>query len=160
MGLGLLLPVPAAAAVPEAPAVPAMAQLAPAPLPFAPPVDAIVTDGWRPPSSAYGPGNRGWQYGTADGDPVRAAGAGTVTFAGHVGGVQAVTVTHRGGLRTSYTRLATVTVGLHDRVDLGATLGTAMTELHFGVRLGDRYVDPAVLFEPGALQYGARLRPL
>jgi hypothetical protein len=49
---------------------------------------------------------------------------------------------------------------LHDRVDLGDTLGTAMTELHFGVRLGDRYVDPAVLFEPGALQYGARLRPL
>ena len=166
LGLGLLLPAPPATASPATPpalsasaAVPPR-QLPPAPLTFRAPVDAAVNDGWRPPSTPYGPGNRGWQYATADADPVRAAGAGTVTFAGHVGGVQAVTITHRGGLRTSYTRLATRDVDLHDRVVVGEQIGTAMTDLHFGVRLGDRYIDPAVLFEAGALQYGARLRPL
>jgi murein DD-endopeptidase MepM/ murein hydrolase activator NlpD len=88
---------------------------------------------------------------------VAAAGAGTVTFAGQVGGELHVTVAHGGGLRTSYSFLATITVAVGDVVGVGAPVGTAGDSFHFGVRVGDRYVDPAVLFRPGALRERARL---
>ena len=126
---------------------------------FSPPVDAIVVDGYRPPSTPYGPGNRGWDYDTEPAAEVRAAGAGVVSFAGPVGGTFAVTVAHGGGLRTSYSYLADVAVRAGQHVDGGTVVGTTVDNLHFGVRLGDRYVDPAVLFQPGALRERARLLP-
>jgi murein DD-endopeptidase MepM/ murein hydrolase activator NlpD len=124
---------------------------------FAPPVDAPVSDGFRPPADPYGPGNRGWQFATAPGDVVSAAGDGTVSFAGPVGGSAAVTLTHVGGLRTTYSYLETVDVTEGDRVALGWRVGTAGEGFHFGVLLDGEYVDPAVLFRAGALRLGARL---
>lgn len=129
-------------------------------LDFREPVDAAITDGWRPPRTPYGPGNRGWQYGTVDGDDVVAAGGGTVTFAGPVGGVLALTILHRGGLRTSYTRLEELAVTRGEHVEPGQFIGTAMTEMHLGVRLHDDYIDPGLLFRVGGLQYGAVLVPM
>jgi murein DD-endopeptidase MepM/ murein hydrolase activator NlpD len=124
---------------------------------FVEPVDAEVVDGWRPPSTPYGPGNRGWEYDTAPGDVVSAAGDGTVTFAGPVGGSHAVTVAHVGGLTTTYSYLDAVDVTDGDRVRRGDRIATAGESTHFGVRLDGAYVDPAVLFRPGALRLGARL---
>jgi murein DD-endopeptidase MepM/ murein hydrolase activator NlpD len=124
---------------------------------FASPVDAPVSDGFRPPADPYGPGNRGWQFATVSGDVVAAAGDGMVSFAGPVGGSGAVTLTHVGGLRTTYSHLETVDVTEGDRVALGWRLGTAGEGFHLGVLLDGAYLDPAVLFRAGALRLGARL---
>ena len=45
----------------------------PAPVTYSPPVDAPVVDGFRPPATPYGAGNRGIDYATVPGTPVRAA---------------------------------------------------------------------------------------
>jgi murein DD-endopeptidase MepM/ murein hydrolase activator NlpD len=124
---------------------------------FSPPVDALVVDGWRPPAGPYAPGNRGWEYDTVDAAAVAAAGAGQVRFAGPVGGSHAVTVAHGGGLETTYSLLTGVEVAAGRQVSAGQTIGTAGERMHFGVRLRGDYVDPAVLFRPGALRVGARL---
>lgn len=125
---------------------------------YGPPVDAPVVDGYRPPSSPYGAGNRGWEYDTAPGAVVRAAGAGAVTFAGPVGGSFAVTVRHPDGRRTSYSYLTSVTVRAGDLVTRGDPVGLAGDRFHFGVRLGDTYVDPATLYR--ALRGRPRLVPI
>lgn len=117
--------------------------------PYAPPVDATVTDPFRPPATPYGPGNRGLEYATAPGTPARAIGAGTVTFAGRVAGRGVVTVQHPDGLRSSLTGLAEVRVAAGDRVGRGDVLGTTAAMLHLGVRRGDEYIDPAALFAHG-----------
>ena len=77
---------------------------------------------------------------------MRALGSGTVTFAGPVGGRLAVTVLHPDGRRSSLTGLAVLLVGTGDLVDRSTLLGLAGPGLHLGVREGDRYVDPALLF--------------
>jgi len=112
---------------------------------FAPPVDGPIVDHFRPPASAYGAGNRGVDFRTRPGDAVRAAADGVVVFAGPVGGSHHVVVLHDGGLRTSYSFLAAVEVGRGDRVRRGDLVGRAGPELHFGVRAGDRYLDPEPL---------------
>src|SRR5947209_18359858 len=61
---------------------------------YSPPVDAPVTDPFRPPSTPYGPGNRGIEYGTAANASIAAAADGVVTFAGVVAGRQWVTIRH------------------------------------------------------------------
>jgi murein DD-endopeptidase MepM/ murein hydrolase activator NlpD len=156
--------VAASLVVPLVPVPVAAARDVPAPvsgsLTFAPPVAAEISDGWRPPADPYGPGNRGWQYATVSGDIVTAAGDGSVTFAGQVGGSNAVTVAHVGGLRTTYSYLEAVDVTEGQRVTLGQRVGTAGEAFHFGVLLDGEYVDPAVLFRAGALRLGARLLPV
>lgn len=74
--------------------------------------------------------------------PVRAAAGGTVGFAGSVASVRYVVVDHPSGVRTTYGRLAVVVVGSGQRVTRGEVLGVAGGPLHFGVRRGDRYLDP------------------
>ncbi len=98
------------------------------------------------------------------GTAVRAANAGTVTFAGSVAGTLHVVVAHQGGLRTSASFLATVTVRRGQRVAHGDVIGTTgngpdehVGVLHFGLRVGDRYVDPMVLFVPSDLTRLIRL---
>jgi hypothetical protein len=117
---------------------------------YAPPVDAPVADAFRPPPHPFGAGNRGLEYDTAPGDAVVASAAGDVVFAGPVGGALHVTLRHDDGLRTSYSFLAGVEVGRGVRVERGDRLGTAGERLHFGVRAGDAYLDPASLFDATA----------
>jgi hypothetical protein len=112
---------------------------------FVAPVEGPVVDGWRPPATPYGPGNRGLDFATTEGEPVRASADGEVTFAGQVGGSLHVVVLHPGGLRTSYSFLATVAVRRGDDVRRGDIVGTAASSVHFGVRVGDDYVDPTAL---------------
>jgi triacylglycerol esterase/lipase EstA (alpha/beta hydrolase family) len=134
------LPRPAAAAAPG----PTAASVA-----YRPPVDAPITDGFRPPATPFGPGNRGVDYATTPGQPVVAAAPGTVTFAGPVGGSLHVVVLHADGIRTSYSFLASVAVHRGDQVGQGQPVGTAGPELHFGARNGDVYLDPLALLDGG-----------
>ncbi|HEX6237328.1 MAG TPA: M23 family metallopeptidase [Acidimicrobiales bacterium] len=113
---------------------------------YVPPVAAPAADPFRPPATPYGPGNRGIEYATSSGDEVRASAAGKVLFAGHVAGALHVTLGHADGVRTSYSFLASVEVARGQRVAQGDRLGTAGGRLHVGARIGDVYLDPAVLF--------------
>lgn len=110
---------------------------------YRPPVDAVVIDPFRAPATPWGPGNRGLEYATLLGSPVRAIGAGEVVFAGPVAGRLAVTVLHADGRRSSYSDLASVEVRFGDLLPRGAVVGHAGRTLHLGLREGDRYVDPA-----------------
>ena len=132
-----------------------------------PPVDGPVVRGFQAPAFAYGPGHRGIDFAATAGTPVRASGDGVVAFAGSVAGSLHVVVAHNGNLRTTYAFLAGVSVSAGDRVTRGQVVGTAGATgpgheaggLHFGVRLGDRYVDPQRLFAACDLTQLVRLIP-
>jgi len=111
------------------------------------PVDAPVVDRFRPPSAPWAPGNRGIDFATNPGTPVRAAADGRVTFAGAVGGRLHVVLLHADGIRTSYSFLRSIVVRPGDPVESGALVGTAGERVHFGARVGERYIDPSLLFE-------------
>jgi hypothetical protein len=118
------------------------------------PVDGAVVRPFEPPVHRYGAGHLGVDFRAAPGTPVRAAGPGEITVAGSVAGGLHVVVAHAGGLRTSYSFLATVTVHRGARVLAGDVIGTAGgtgtnhdgSVVHLGLRSGDEYVDPMVLF--------------
>lgn len=131
-----------------------------------PPVDAVVTRRFEAPSSNWGPGHRGVDYGVAAGTLIRAAAPGTVVFAGRVPGGSAVTIAHSGGLETTYSGLSEVSVARGDHVIEGTWVGRAGTShdgepgLHFGVKLHDGYVDPTDYFTDVAVGDAIRLAPL
>lgn len=106
---------------------------------------------FAPPSQPWLAGHRGVDLAAGPDAPVLAAAAGTVTFAGDVGGIPSVTVTHRGGLRTTYQPVvAEVAVGdavaagqvIGHRGDGGHCGGDAAC-VHIGLLRGDAYLDPA-----------------
>jgi murein DD-endopeptidase MepM/ murein hydrolase activator NlpD len=107
------------------------------------PVHGNVTDPFRQPGCSFCPGNRGIEYATAPGAAVIAAAGGVVTFAGPVAGVRYVVVDHGGGYRTTYGRLAAISVAVGSAVRAGQTVGAAGPATFFGLRLGEVYLDPA-----------------
>lgn len=113
---------------------------------YAPPVDAPVADPFRPPPEPWMAGNRGIEYATAPGTPVRAIGPGAVVFAGAVAGSLHVTILHPDGLRSSYSFLAAIRVRVGQRLRGGALVGVAGERFHVGVRRGRTYLDPASLW--------------
>jgi len=123
------------------------------------PVDAPVVDPFRPGPRPWSPQNLGLEYGTPPDVPVRATAAGTVTFAGRTPSGSWVTVAHADGLRTSYGPLATVAVRAGQAVPARAVLGTTAGRLHLGVRLGDVYLDPALVLAGWAPDVRLRLVP-
>ena len=133
------------------------------------PVDGGVVRAFVEPASEYAPGHRGVDLAALSGTPVRAAGAGTVTFAGDVAGALHVVVAHRNGLRTSYSFLADVAVRSGDVVTTATVVGhTGGTDadsghdvgvVHFGLRVGERYVDPMALFRHRDVRDLVRLVP-
>jgi murein DD-endopeptidase MepM/ murein hydrolase activator NlpD len=127
-------------------------------VPYRPPVDAPIVDHFRPPPAPWAAGNRGLEYRTRPGSPVRAAADGEVVFSGAVGGALHVVVLHADGIRTSYSFLRTVLVHRGDRVRQGELVGTAGAALHFGARVGDTYIDPAALLS-GTARPRVRLVP-
>jgi murein DD-endopeptidase MepM/ murein hydrolase activator NlpD len=122
-----------------------------------PPVSAPVADPFREPACRWCPGNRGLTYDVPAGTPVRAAAAGVVTFSGSVAGTYYLVVAHADGLRATYGELAGSPFDLGDVVVAGATVGPSAGGLHFGLRIGDHYVDPAPYL--GRLVERARLVP-
>jgi len=125
-----------------------------------------VVRGFQPPPRPWLAGHRGVDLLASPGAPVLAAGAGRVTFAGWVGGMPAVAVTHPDGRRTTYEPvLAAVVRG--EAVARGAILGRVSAGgshclprvcLHWGLRLGDSYLDPLSLV--GGAVSEVRLLPL
>jgi murein DD-endopeptidase MepM/ murein hydrolase activator NlpD len=122
-----------------------------------PPVVAPVADPFREPACQWCPGNRGIEYAVPTGTPVRAAAAGVVTFSGSVAGTFYVVVQHAEGVRATYGQLAGSHLGAGDVVVAGAIVGPSAGGLHFGLRVGERYVDPALFI--GRLVERARLVP-
>jgi len=121
-----------------------------------------------PPRTRYGPGHLGADLAAIPGSPVRAAGEGTVEFAGSVAGVRYVVVRHAGGVRTSYGFLRSVAVRRGQVVGQGAVVGTAGGTgenhdgrvVYIGLRMGGTYVDPMQLFAPVDLSERVRLAPV
>jgi len=132
-----------------------------------PPVDGPIVRHFVEPIATYAAGHRGVDFAAASGTPVRAANDGIVSFSGDVAGALHVVVAHEGGIRTSYSFLASATVRRGQPVRLGQVLGRAGGSgeghgagvLHFGVRVGNRYVDPMLLFQPRDLTLMVRLIP-
>ena len=137
-------------------AVTVLAGLAPpasaAPVTYVAPVEGTVVDGFRPPQNAYGPGNRGLTYRTAPGGAVRVSVSGRVTFAGQVGGALHVVIQHADGVRTSYSFLRSVQTRVGAVVRQGDRVGATASTFHFGARVGDAYLDPAILLAGGPAQ--------
>ncbi len=119
------------------------------PVTYVAPVSGEVTDPFRPPKQEYGPGNRGLTYKTTPGSAAKASAPGKVTFAGQVGGALHVVVQHDDGVRTSYSFLRSISVRAGRVVNQGEQVGTTDSSFHFGARIGDAYIDPAILLASG-----------
>jgi len=110
-----------------------------------------VDRAFDPPKVEYGAGHRGVDLPGSPGDPVRSVAPGTVTFAGEVGGVPVVTVSH-GRERSTY-QPVTAQVRVGDAVSAGDVIGVlegagshcAATCLHLGRLEDDTYLDPLEL---------------
>jgi peptidase M23-like protein/putative serine esterase DUF676 len=132
------------------------------------PVPGAVVNPFRAPLARFGPGHRGVDFAAAPGTPVRAANDGRVVFAGTVAGAQHVVVAHPNGIRTTYSYLVLIDVHTGLTVLKGQVIGVAGGRgeghgpgvLHFGARIGDRYIDPMLLFGPTDLTQLVRLVPV
>lgn len=158
LALAVLAPVPATAG-PGGADPPTVAAAWTAPLIG----DLSVSRRFEAPAHAYGPGHRGADLAGAPGTPVAAAGDGVVVFAGMVAGRPVVSIDHAGGLRTTYEPVDPVVAG-GQRVARGSPIGTLLPGhagcpadacLHWGLRLGETYLDPLLL-----LAVQVRLLPL
>jgi murein DD-endopeptidase MepM/ murein hydrolase activator NlpD len=125
---------------------------------YQPPVTAPIVDPFRAPACSYCPGNRGLEYQPVAGAVVIAAAGGTVTFSGVVAGVRYVVVDQVDGRTATYGRLAAALVTGGVAVLPGEPMGRTTTRFYFGLRQGDRYIDPAPFF--GVVRYRPRLIPV
>lgn len=155
-----MLPLALASAVllVAAPLLPAADSSGAPPAWVAPVGPAVLVAPFDPPPRPWLPGHRGVDLQAASGEPVRAAGAGQVTWAGPLAGRGVVVVAHDGGLRTTYEPVDAVVVeGEH--VEAGEVIGTLGDGdvhcghpthcLHWGLRRGRDYLDPWRLLHPG-----------
>ena len=132
-----------------------------------PPVDAAVSVVFTEPPHRFAPGHRGIDYAVPMGTPVRAAGAGMVTFAGRIGDVLAVTIAHEQGFESTYSTLSDIAVDQGDLVQQGTWIGTSGSAhpegpegLHFGVKRGDVYADPTLFLGGFDVSRAIHLAPL
>lgn len=122
------------------------------------PVAAPIVDPFRVPACSFCAGNRGLEYQPAAGSRVVAASAGIVRFGGVVAGVRYVVIDQPDGRLATYGRLAEARVAVGARVAAGDLVGTTTDRFFFGLREGDRYVDPAPFL--GVLRHRPRLVPV
>ena len=111
------------------------------------PVNAPITSpfGWR-----WGRMHEGIDLGAAYGSPIGAAAAGTVIYAGWLGGYGNLTVIdHGGGLSTAYGHQSHIGVSVGQHVEQGEIIGNVGStghstgpHLHFEVRVNGQPVDP------------------
>lgn len=112
------------------------------------PAPQVVRE-FHPPVEPWSAGHRGIDLAASPGATVRAAGAGTVSYAGLIAGVGVVTVSH-GAVRTTYQPVVPrVSVG--QAVEVGDVLGVLTSPgshcapdacLHWGLIQGASYLDP------------------
>jgi murein DD-endopeptidase MepM/ murein hydrolase activator NlpD len=131
------------------------------------PVVGPVIEGFDPPDSPFGSGHRGIDIAVAVGTTVVAPADGTVTFAGPVGGRRFVTIEHADGLRSTVSFVEALRVRAGDVVLAGQPIAASDTghaggsspHVHFGVRIGDVYVDPLAYLSPPSVSAFIRLAP-
>jgi murein DD-endopeptidase MepM/ murein hydrolase activator NlpD len=124
---------------------------------WAPPVVGEVVDPFREPACRWCPGNRGVEYRTVPGSPIRAVGSGTVTFSGVVAGERYVVVRLANGWLVTYGNVQHTPVVRGDVIVARSVVGTAGASFHLGLRVDGRYRDPAEHI--GAAVGRARLIP-
>jgi murein DD-endopeptidase MepM/ murein hydrolase activator NlpD len=111
------------------------------------PVDGPVTS---PFGTRWGRMHEGIDIGVPMGTPIRAAGSGTVIYAGWMGGYGNLTVIdHGNGLATAYGHQSGIAVGMGQTVSQGLVIGyvgstghSTGPHLHFEVRVNGVPVDP------------------
>ena len=116
-----------------------------------PPLAGPVVRRFDPPDQDWLAGHRGVDLLGPPGATVVAAAAGTITFAGQVGGKGVVVVGH-GELRTTYEPVSAL-VKVGSDVSAGQAIGTLNDGhacpggacLHWGLKRGDTYLDPLSL---------------
>jgi murein DD-endopeptidase MepM/ murein hydrolase activator NlpD len=99
----------------------------------------------------------GMDFRAQTGAPVRASGAGVVTFAGRNGGYgRMVEIDHGGGLTTRYAHLSRIAVSVGDRIEPGAIVGKVGSSgrstgphLHYEVRRGGKALNPLTFIKAG-----------
>jgi murein DD-endopeptidase MepM/ murein hydrolase activator NlpD len=122
----------------------------------------VVIGKFDPPAEPWLPGHRGVDLAAALEESVYAAGTGTVTFAGRIGGTGVVSITHANGLRTTYEPVA-ATVHAGERVAIGTPIGRIDARLphcapgpaaclHWGLIRGGVYLDPLTLLGLGEVR--------
>jgi len=132
------------------------------------PVSGPVIRPFDPPDSPYGSGHRGIDIAAPAGTVVLAPADGRVSFAGPVGGRLFLTIDHGGGLESTYSWLAALSVRRNDLVRAGQPValtgtghaGDAVPTLHMGAKLDDLYVDPLDYLTPIDVSALIRLAPL
>jgi murein DD-endopeptidase MepM/ murein hydrolase activator NlpD len=132
------------------------------------PVEGPVLHGYEPPSSPYGSGHRGIDIGAPFGTPVGAAGAGTVSFSGWIGGSLYLSIDHAEGVRTTYSWLSSTNALEGQAVARGEIVAltghghpeSSAPHLHFGARVDGEYIDPLLLLGGGSVVGLIRLAPL
>jgi murein DD-endopeptidase MepM/ murein hydrolase activator NlpD len=134
-----------------------LAAMIAAPQPWHWPLSPVprVVRGFSPPAVPWGPGHRGVDLAARPGQPVYAAGAGRVSYAGRLAGRGVVAVTH-GPFRTTYLPvLPTVRKGaeVHPGTRIGVLEASpqhcpAEPCLHWGLLEGHTYRDPLTLVRP------------
>lgn len=122
-----------------------------------------VSRAFDPPATRYSAGHRGADLPGSTGDPVRAAGAGIVSYAGLLAGRGVLVIVH-GELRTTYEPV-TALAAVGARVAAGQLIGALDAGhegcpveacLHWGLKRADTYLDPVLLVE----RRPSRLLPL
>lgn len=116
-----------------------------------------LSAGFDRPARNWLPGHRGVDLAGQMGDEVRAAGTGTIIFAGLVAGKSVVVIKH-GAIRTTYEPVV-ASVMLGARVRAGEVIGTlqpgashcasatSVTCLHWGLIRGATYLNPLSLVQ-------------
>ncbi|MER6830619.1 M23 family metallopeptidase [Streptosporangium sp. NPDC000563] len=115
--------------------------------------------GFAPPAQPWLAGHRGTDLSASPGAEVRAAGAGTVGYAGPLADRGVVTVLHPGGLRTTYLPVQ-ASVRRGQAVAVGEVIGTLQdapghcpaTCLHWGLLRDRAYLDPLLLLGHGQVR--------
>jgi murein DD-endopeptidase MepM/ murein hydrolase activator NlpD len=132
------------------------------------PVTGPVVRAFDAPASPYGSGHRGIDIAAPFGTVAVAPEAGTVSFAGPVGGYLFLTIDHGGGLASTYSWVSGLLVRKGDVVTAGQDIalsggghpGDTIASLHFGVKLNGVYVDPMLYLRAPDLTSFIRLAPL
>lgn len=132
------------------------------------PVVGPVIRGFDPPQTPFGAGHRGIDIAAGAGTPVVAPEAGSVSFAGRVGGELYVTLDHGGGLSSTYSWVSAILVRRGDVVARSSPIalsgrghpGAAIPHLHLGVRKDGAYLDPLAFLGPIDVSSFVRLAPL